>query len=99
VLAVDGVSPKKRAGSLSLICPLSWLPLRPRFRAGSGLLQESQHIECACGVFEKLLEAAWAAVVGQVLVARGRVNWTVQKHVFHGLGQLAARASDLVWGV
>jgi hypothetical protein len=43
---------------------LSRFPLSSRLCAGSGLLEEAQYIEYALGFLEKLLEAAWAAVVG-----------------------------------
>jgi hypothetical protein len=57
---------------------LSWFPVCPRFRAGPGLFQEAQYVKYTLGILEDLLKAVCAAVVGEMLVARGCVQWAVQ---------------------
>ena len=56
------------------LCSSSRLPSRPRFSAGARLLQESKQRLDALRVGEELRERSGAAVVCEVLTARGGVE-------------------------
>src|SRR5271169_6870074 len=78
---------------------LSRLPLRPRFSAGTGLLQKAKQLKHSPLVLEELRESSRAATGSKMPVARSGVQGAFKQDMFDGLDWPAAGAGNLFRGV